>query len=90
MLKTFAAVGLLAIAFAAPAYADDMAKCDDATIMKLADAIKADTDPKMKNDVDSATEEMKMAEAAMKDGKTDECSMHLTNAMKTMMMKVEN
>jgi hypothetical protein len=87
MLKTVAMAGLFALAFAVPAFADDMAKCDDATMMKVDDAIKADTDPAMKNDVDMATKEMDMAKMAMKDGKMDDCSMHIGNAMKSMMMK---
>ena len=55
--------------------------------VKVDEAIKADTDPAMKNDVDMANKEMDMAKMAMKDGKMDDCSMHIGNAMKSMMMK---
>ena len=87
MLKFVAVAGLFALAFVGPAFADDMAKCDDATMMKMDEAMKADTDPKMKEMVDMAMKETDMAKQAMKDGKTDECMTHLDAAMKDMMMK---
>ena len=87
MLKSLFAAGLLGLALAAPAYADDMAKCDDASMMKVNEAIKADTDPMMKDTTDMAMKEMDMAKTAMKDGKMDDCSMHLTKAMDEMKMK---
>jgi hypothetical protein len=63
-------------------------KCDDASMMKMDEAIKADTDPAMKKDVDMATKEMDMAKMAMKDNKTDECMMHMGEAMKSMSPKM--
>ena len=90
MLKSLIAAGLLGLALTAPAYAAEMAACDDASMMKMDEAIKADTDPKMKEAADMAMKEMEMAKMAMKDGKTDDCSMHLTNAMKSMEMKPSN
>jgi hypothetical protein len=59
-------------------------------MMKMDEAIKAGTDPMMKQDADMAMKEMDMAKMAMKDGKMDDCSMHLTNAMKAMDMKKTN
>ena len=87
MFKTLAAVAFLGLALAAPARADDMAKCDDATMKMVNDAIKADTDPKMKDDVMKATDAMMMADKSMKDHKMDDCSMHIGEAKKAMMMK---
>ncbi len=87
MLRSLIAAGLLGLAMAAPAHAAEMAKCDDASMMKMDDAIKADTDPMMKDATDMAMKEMDMAKTAMKDGKMDDCSMHLTKAMDEMKMK---
>jgi len=87
MLRSLIAAAVLGLAFAVPASAAEMAACDEATMMKVNEAIKADTDPKMKKEVDMATEEMKMAEMAMKDNKMDDCSMHIGKAMDEMMMK---
>ena len=87
MMKSMLAAAALTLALSAPAFADEMAKCDDATMMKVNEAIKADTKPEMKKEVDMATEEMKMAEMAMKDSKMDDCSMHIGKAMEQMMMK---
>jgi hypothetical protein len=87
MLKTFFAVAAVSVALAAPAFADDMAKCDEATMKMVHEAMMKDTDPAMKKDVDMAGEEMKMAEDAMKANKMDECSKHIMEAKKHMMMK---
>ena len=82
MKSSLFAVTILGLAFITPAYADEMMKCDDATMMKMDDMIKADTDPAMKNDVDMATKDMEMAKTAMKDGKMDDCVTHLEQAKK--------
>jgi hypothetical protein len=88
MLKSLAAVALLGLALAAPARADDMmAKCDDATMKMMTDAMAKDTDPKMKDGVMKAGEEMKMAMDSMKANKMDECTKHVGMAMDHMMMK---
>ena len=86
MMKTLFAATAMALAIAAPASAAEMAKCDDASMMKMEEAMKAGTDPAMKNDVEMAMKEVDMAKMAMKDGKMDDCSMHLDNAMKQMKM----
>ena len=64
-----------------------MAKCDDATMKMVHDAMMKDTDPAMKKDVDMADAEMKMAEEAMKANKMEDCSKHIMEAKKHMMMK---
>ena len=81
------AAAILGFAFASSASAAEMAMCDDATMMKVNDAIKMDTDPKMKDQVMMATEEMKKAEMAMKDNKMDDCSMHIGKAQEQLMTK---
>ena len=81
------AAAVLGLVLAAPVNAAEMAACDDATMMKVNEAIKADTDPKMKDAVTMATEEMQKAEMSMKDHKMDDCSMHIGKAMESMMMK---
>jgi hypothetical protein len=88
MLKSLAVVAFLGLALTAPARADDMmAKCDDATMKMVHDAMAKDTDAKMANDVKMAGDEMKMAEEAMKGNKMDECTKHIGMAMDHMMMK---
>ena len=92
MLKSILAVAAVTFALATPVLASDMAKadmptCDDATMKMMNDAIKADTDPKMKDGVDMANKAMAMAGDSMKAGKMDDCSMHMGEAKKAMMMK---
>ena len=88
MFKTLAAVALLGLTLAAPARADDMmAKCDDATMKMMSDAMAKDTDPKMADGVKMAGDEMKMAMDAMKANKMDDCTKHVGMAMDQMMMK---
>ena len=89
MIKTTLAAALFALAFAAPAFADDMMKttCDDATMKTMTDAMAKDTDPKMADGVKAAGDEMKMAMDSMKANKMDDCSKHIGMAMDKMMMK---
>ena len=87
MLKSLLAVTVLGLTLTAPAYADDMMKCDDASMMKMDAMIKAGTNPAMKKDVGMASQEMGMAKMAMKSHKMDECMMHMKMAKKDMMMK---
>lgn len=80
MLK-FVTAALAAGVFAvAPAYADEMMKCDDANIMKMEKMVKETTDPAMKTQMEMAASEMTMAMGAMKASKTEECEMHLNKA----------
>ena len=91
MLKSILAAATISLATAAfsPSFADEMApvKCDTATMGMVNDAMKADTDPKMKPAVDSAMKHMAMADDAMKANKMDDCSAQIGMAKKDMMMK---
>jgi hypothetical protein len=68
---------LMSAAFAVPAFADDMMKCDDAAVMKAEDHAKMMSGETMT----MAMKEVDMAKMAMKDGKAGDCSMHLGKAM---------
>jgi hypothetical protein len=79
MIRTLIAAGLLA-SFAMPVFAMNMMKCDDTAMMKAEDHAKM-----MKGDsMTMAMKEVDMAKSSMKDGKKDDCSMHLDKAMKQM------
>jgi len=86
IMKTLFATLTFAVvtAFAAPSFADDMMKCDEASMMKVEHDAMAVTD---KGEMEAAMKEVDMAKAAMKDGKMDDCAMHLDGAMKAGMMK---
>ncbi len=71
-------------AFAAPSFAAEMMKCDDASMMKLEQDAMAVKD---KMHMDMAMKEVDMAKMAMKDGKMEDCAMHMDGAMKETMMK---
>ncbi len=87
MLKFVIAATVAGMFSIAPAFADDMMKCDDANMMKMQKEIDADTNPAMKKQVDMANGEMKMAMDAMHAKKMDDCEMHLNKAAKEFMMK---
>jgi hypothetical protein len=88
MIKILTCAALITAALTATSFAaDTKAKCDEATMTMVMDAMKKDTDPKMAKDVEMAASEMKMAAASMKDKKMDDCSMHIDAAKKHMMMK---
>jgi uncharacterized protein involved in copper resistance len=78
-------ITLVAAAFSAiflqTAFADDMVKCDDASMMKMQTEMDAMKDDAMKAD---AMKEMDMAKEAMKADKMDDCTMHMDSAMKAM------
>ena len=80
-MQFIAAAVLMALA-SVPAQAAEMAKCDEATMMKADEAIKATTD---KGKMEMAMKEMDMAKMAMKDNKAEDCSMHLTKVMEETM-----
>lgn len=89
MFKATFVAAALAIAFIQPVFAEDamkaddamMAKCDDASMMKLQGEMDAMKDDSMKA---MAMKEMDMAKDAMKADKMDECTMHMDGAMKAM------
>ena len=85
MLKFAIAAAVASLFAITPAFADEMMKCDDANMMKMQKEIDADTNPKMKKQVDMANAEMKMAADAMHANKADECAMHLNQAAKEFM-----
>ena len=87
MIKLLASVALVTFTLSSTSFAAEMAKCDAATMTMVMDAIKKDVDPKMAKDVKMATDEMAMADKAMKVKKMDECSKHIEMAKKHMMMK---
>lgn len=87
MIKVFIGAAFITLALTSTSFAGDKAKCDEATMTMVMDAMKKDTDPKMAKDVELAAGEMKMAAASMKDKKMDDCSMHIDAAKKHMMMK---
>jgi hypothetical protein len=86
MLKITFAAACLATAFAAPVYAQDamMAKCDDASMMKMQTQMDGMTDPAMKEKKEMASKEMMMAKNSMKEKKMEDCTMHMDKAMKAM------
>ena len=81
MLKFAIAAAVAGLFSITPAFSAEMLKCEEADMMKMQKEIDADVDPGMKEQVDMANEEMKMADDAMKASKMDECAMHLNKAM---------
>jgi hypothetical protein len=82
MLKLTLAAALIVGAFAVPAMADDMMKCDEASMMKMDKDVEGMKDMAMK---EKAMGEMTMAKDSMKMNKMDDCMMHMENAHKSMM-----
>ena len=87
MLKFAIAAAVAGLFTIAPAFADEMMKCDDANMMKMQKMIDDDKDPAMKKQVDMANDEMKMAGDAMHAKKMDDCEMHLNKAAMEFKMK---
>ncbi len=87
MIRTLATATLLTLALGTSAYAMDPMKCDDDSMMKMQTEMDAMADPMMKDQKEMAMKDMDMAKTAMGAGKTDECVMHMDNAMKEMMKK---
>jgi hypothetical protein len=85
MIRTILAATALSALVFAPAYADEMMKCDDASMMKVQAGVdEAMKDASMKQQEDMAMEHMDMAKKAMAAQKMDECAMHLDEAMKAL------
>ena len=87
MMKSLIVATIAGFALIAPAHADEMMKCDDASMMKMQNEMDAMTDPAMKEHKEMAMKEMDMAKMAMKDGKMEDCTMHMGEAGKQMMTK---
>ncbi len=82
MFKTILIASALAASLSAPSFAAGMMACDDASIMKTEEMAKGMVDPMKKDAMMMAVQEVESAKTAMKAGKTDDCAMHLDNAMK--------
>ena len=85
MMKSLFVAAIAGFALIAPAHAAEMTKCDDATMMMMQSEMDKVTDAAMMEKKEMAMKEMDMAKTAMKDGKMDDCSMHMGEAKKTMM-----
>ena len=92
MIK-FIAAAALALSFTAPAFADEMMKCDDATMKmmhdemdKMGGSMAKQTDA-MKKGMEMAKTDMMKAGDAMKANDMDGCSKALGMAKTDMMMK---
>ena len=80
MLKYAIAAAVTGLFAITPALAEEMMKCDDATMMKMDMMVKEANDPMMKNQMEMAMSEMTMAMDAKKASKMDECELHLNKA----------
>lgn len=80
MFKMIFAAAIVAAA-TVPAFADDMMKCDEAHVMKAEESAKKAMGDKMA----MAMKDVDAAKMAMKDGKMDDCKMHLEKVMKDTM-----
>ncbi len=80
MLKFAVAAAVAGLFASTPAFADEMMKCDDASMMKMDMMVKEANDPMMKNQMEMAMGEMTMATEAKKANKMDECETHLNKA----------
>jgi predicted outer membrane protein len=81
MFKMVFAAAVVTVGLAAPAFADDMMKCDDAHMMKAEESAKMAKGDKMT----MAMKDVDAAKMAMKAGKMDDCKMHLDKVMKDTM-----
>jgi len=63
-------------------------KCDDASMTMMQTEMDAMADPAMKTNKDMAMKHMDLAKASMKDSKTDDCMMHMGEAMDAMHKKM--
>ena len=84
MNKVVYVAAVLAFAVAGPALAQDTLKCDDASMMMMQQQMDAMTDPAMKEKKDMAMQEMTKAKESMTANQTDDCMMHMKNAMDNM------
>ena len=63
-------------------------KCDEASMTKMQTEMDAMSDPALKPNKDMAMKHMGMAKTSMNDSKSDECMMHMGNAMGAMNKKM--
>jgi hypothetical protein len=79
-MKTILALAAL-IAFAAPSFAADMAKCTDDNMKMTEMHLMEMKEPAMKDKMMMGMKELDMAKVAMKGHKDKDCMMHLDKAM---------
>ena len=73
------------LTLASIARANEMISCDSTDLQMVQAKLDAANDPALKDRKDIATKELELAKAAMKARETDDCSMHLANAMSALM-----
>jgi hypothetical protein len=83
MKKYIAAASLIGLFAITPAYAADKLACDDDGMMKVEMMMKEKMG--MKLDTTMAMKESEMASMSKKDGKMDDCAMHLNMAQEELM-----
>ena len=88
MIKTLLATSALLLTLSTAGFAAEMMACDDANIMKMEEGAMAMKDPAMKESMEMAMKEVDMAKMSMKEGKKEDCSMHLDAAMKAQAPKM--
>lgn len=80
MLKHAIAAAVTGLFTITPVFADEMMKCDEASMMKMDMMVKETTDPMMKTQMEMAMSEMTMAKDAMKASDMAKCETHLNKA----------
>lgn len=83
MLKISTAAALVALFSATPAFAADKLACNEDGMMKVEMMMKEKME--MKVNTDMAMKESDMAMMAKKEGKMDDCAMHLNMAQEELM-----
>jgi hypothetical protein len=83
MLKLATAATFVALFAATPVFAADKLACDEASMMKVEMLMKEKME--MKVNTDMAMKESEMAGMAKKEGKMDDCAMHLNMAQDELM-----
>ena len=84
MIRAFLAATTLST-LVAPAFADEVMKCDEASMMKVQAGVdEARKNSSMEAQEDMAIKHLEMAKEAMAAKKVDECVMHLDEAIKAL------
>ena len=83
MLKLMSATALIALFAITPSSAADKLACDEAGMMKVEMMMKEKMG--MKVNTDMAMKESEMAAMSKKEGKMDDCAMHLNMAQEELM-----
>jgi hypothetical protein len=82
MIKILFTAAAFTACTASASFAMDKMACDEASVMKMEEGAMAMKEPAQKDAMMMAMKAVDMAKASMKDGKMDDCSMHLEEAMK--------